>query len=108
MIGIHLSALIRAPGISKENHLLAAQIDQESNNVQSLLEEVRMDAKQLIVMPLSQLLSQNVLSLLDKMATTARNAFIGRIDPTTNTLQGGVVQMHENIYLLATYDIAKM
>lgn len=45
IIGVHLGALVQAPGISQDNHVLAGQIDQDSNNVQVLLKQVRADAK---------------------------------------------------------------
>jgi eukaryotic-like serine/threonine-protein kinase len=46
-----------------------------------------------------------VLSTLDDMETTARYAFIGQVNPDTNQLQGGVVQIHYNIQGLATLDV---
>jgi len=106
LIGIHLSALIHAPGTAKESHALAAEIDQENNNVQSWLQQVRKDAKKLITMTPAQLVSMPTLSILDDMETAARYAFVGQIDPNTNQIQGGVVQIHDNIQRLATYDIA--
>jgi len=39
------------------------------------------------------------------METAARYAFVGQIDPNTNQIQGGAVQIHDNIQRLATYDI---
>jgi eukaryotic-like serine/threonine-protein kinase len=107
IIGIHLGALVQAPGISQENHLLAARIDQDSNNVQALLQKVRTYAKQLVTMTDAQLLSNSTLSLLDSMETAARYAYIGQIDPNTDTVQGGVVEIHYTIERLATFDIAK-
>ena len=44
LIGTHLNALTQASGIDKGNQVLAAQIDQESNNVQKWLQQVRADA----------------------------------------------------------------
>ncbi len=108
VIGTHLSALTQASGIDKGNQVLAAQIDQESNNVQRWLQLVRGDAKQLLTMTSAQLTSLAALSVLDDMETAARYAFIGQIDPNTNQVQGGVVQIHYNIQRLATYDIAPM
>ena len=57
-------------------------------------------------MTTAQLLSQSSLSILDDMETAARYAFIGQIDPNTNAVQGGVVEIHYNIQRLATFDIA--
>lgn len=108
IIGTHLDFLAQAPGISQENHLLAARIHQDSNNVQASLQNVRAYAKQLVSMNDARLLSTNALSLLNSMETEASYAFIGRIDPNTNTVQGGVVEMHYTIERLATLDISKV
>jgi hypothetical protein len=108
IIGVHLAALVQAPGISQESHLLAARIHQDSDNVQAHLQNVRIYARQLVNMNNAQLLSTNALSLLDSMQTEARYAFIGQIDPNTDTVQGGVVEIHYTIERLATYDITHM
>ena len=105
LIDLHLSALVQAPGISQENHLLASQIDTDTNNVLSLLKQVRLDALQLMKMSIAQLLTPNAHALLDMMETQARNAYIGQIDPKTNVVQGGIIQIHFNIQHLATFDI---
>ena len=101
LVGIHLSALVQAPGISHENQLLAAQIDQESNNVQTLLQQVRKDAKLLVAMNNTQLLSNSSLALLDDMETAANSADILSLYQNTNTVQGGVVHLHYTLEHLA-------
>jgi eukaryotic-like serine/threonine-protein kinase len=106
LVGIHLSALVQAPGISQEKHTLAAQIDQDSKDVQARLQQVRRDAKQLVMMTPTQLLSQSTLAILDDMETAARSAYTGQIDPNTNTAHGGTVQIHYNIQHLATFDLS--
>jgi hypothetical protein len=108
IISNHLQALIQAPGISQGNHHLAALIHQDSDNVQAHLQNVRTYAKQLVSMTDAQLLSNSTQSLLDSLETEARYAFIGQVDPNTNTVQGGVVEMHYSIESLATLDISKM
>ncbi len=105
LVGTYMRALVQAPGISQEKHTLAAQIDQESKDVQARLQQVRRDAKQLVMMTPTQLLSQSTLALLDDMETAASSAYTGQIDPNTNTAQGGIVQIHDNIQHLATYDL---
>jgi eukaryotic-like serine/threonine-protein kinase len=105
LVGTYVRALVKAPGISQEKHTLAAQIDQESKDVQARLQQVRRDAKQLIIMTPTQLHSQSTLALLDDLETAARFAYTGQIDPNTNTAQGGTVQIHYNIQHLATYDL---
>jgi serine/threonine protein kinase len=106
LVGIQLSALVQAPDISQEKHTLAAQTEQDRKDVQARLQQVRRDAKQLIKMTPTQLLSQSTLALLDDVETAARSAYTGQIDPTTNTAQGGTVQIHGNIQRLATYDLS--
>jgi serine/threonine protein kinase len=106
LVGIQLSALVQAPGISQEKQTLAAQIDQASKDVQARLQQVRQDAKQLVMMTPIQLLSQSTLALLDDMETAASSAYTGQINPTTNTAQGGTIQIHDNVQHLATYDLS--
>ncbi len=102
----HLTALTQAPGFPQEKRTLAAQIDQEIINVRNWLEQVHKYAVQLVNLPTPQLLTQNVLLTLDYIATQARYAYIGQINADTDQVQGGVVQIHDNIQHLATYDIA--
>ena len=106
LVGIHLSALVQAPGLSQEKHTLAAQIDQNSKDVQARLQQVRRDAKQLVSMTPTQLLSQSTLALLDDIETAAGSAYTGQIDPNTNTAHGGTVQIHYDIQHLATFDLS--
>ena len=70
------------------------------------LDQVRLDAKKLVNMPVNQLTSPGALSILDEMETQARYAYIGQLDPTTNQLHDGVVQIHYNIQFLAAFDVA--
>jgi hypothetical protein len=106
LVGIQLSALVQAPGISQDKQTLAAQIDQASKDVQARLQQVRQDAKQLVMMTPAQLLSQSTLALLNDMETAASSAYTGQINPTTNTAQGGTIQIHDNVQHLATYDLS--
>jgi serine/threonine protein kinase len=105
-IGTHLNALTQAPGVTPEKRLLAAQIDQYINNMQNWLEQVHKDAKQLIHTPLGQYNSPASRSLLDDMATNALYAFIGRPDPSTGQVLGGMIQVHYTIQDLSTFDIS--
>ena len=45
------------------------------------------------------------LSILDDLFTQANHAFLGQFDPNTNTVKEGVVQIHNNIQKLATFDV---
>lgn len=105
-IGTHLNALTQAPGVTPEKRRLAAQIDQDVNNMQGWLEQVHKDAKQLINMPPSQYNSPAARSILDDMEANSLYAFIGRLDPSNGQVLGGMIQVHYTIQALATYDIA--
>ncbi len=43
---------------------------------------------------------------IDDMATNALYAFIGRPDPSTGQVLGGMIQVHYTIQDLATYDVS--
>lgn len=105
-IGTHLNALTQAPGVTPEKRMLAAQIDQDINNMQNWLEQVHKDAKQLIYTPLGQYNSPASRSILDDMAANALYAFIGRPDPSTGQVLGGMIQVRYTIQNLATYDVS--
>jgi eukaryotic-like serine/threonine-protein kinase len=105
-IGTHLNALTQARGVTQEKRALAAQIDRDINNMQNWLEQVHTDAKQLLSTPLGQYNSPTSRSLLDDMASNALYAFIGRPDPSTGQVLGGMIQVHYTIQSLATYDIS--
>lgn len=107
LIDGQLTSLLAAPGITPEMRGLAVQSRQALvENVQPLLMRVRLDAKQLVNMNDAQLLQPSVLSLLDEMVALANYAFVGRLDPSTNEVLPGVVQLFYNIQRLATYNIA--
>ena len=106
LIDGQLTSLLAAPGITPEMRRLAIQSRQALvENVQPLLMRVRLDAKQLVNMNDAQLLQPSALSLLDEMVALSNYAFVGRLDPSTNEVQPGVVQLFYNIQRLTTYDI---
>ncbi len=84
---------------------LATQIDQDINNMSSWLEKVRSDAKQLVTMSDSQLLSQNSLAILNDLENYVGYAYNGQYDPNSNQTTGGVLRIHQNIQRLATFDV---
>ena len=102
----HLRAITQSPGATANQHKLAETINNALNEVQGWLDQVRQDAKKLVNMPVNQLASPGALSILDDMETQARNAYIGQLDPTTNQLHDGVVQIHYDIQFLAAFDVA--
>ena len=104
-IGNHLRELTSSPGATAAQRALAIQIGQAINNVQGWLNAVHGDASKLIHMSSTQLLQPDALTTLNDLFTQANNAFVGQVDPNTNNVKNGVVQIHYNIQALATFDI---
>jgi serine/threonine protein kinase len=104
-IGTHLRELSNAPGVTAAQRTLAIQITQAINNVQHWLEAVHADAVKLEKMDNSQMSQPGTLSIFDDLFTKANYAFVGQFDPNTSTVKEGVVQIHNNIQKLATFDV---
>ena len=105
LIGGNVSAIAQAPGVTEDQRRLAVEINAALNNMRNWLENVRKDAKTLVLMSNAQLLQPSSLSILDDMQTQAFNAYAGRLDPSNNEIQEGVVQINFAIQHLATFDI---
>jgi hypothetical protein len=101
----HLSAMAQAPGATQEQRVRIARINTEINSVRNWLEQVRQDAKQLIEMSNTQLLQREAMTKMDDMVTQAFHAYTGQPDPSTGEVQSGVVQINNDIELLAAFDI---
>jgi eukaryotic-like serine/threonine-protein kinase len=104
---LHLSQLNRAPDATPRMHTLAQQISVAFTNVEGRLQRVRTDAKQLFYMTPDQLAQPAARAVLDDLVTQATYAYIGQLDPITNTVKPGVLQAHYDVQLLATFDITK-
>lgn len=104
-IGSHLQELSEISSATASQHALAIQIDQAINNVQGWLEAVHADASKLIHMSSTQLLQPDALTTLNDLFIQANNAFVGQVDPNTNNVKNGAVQIHYNIQALATFDV---
>ena len=104
-IGTHLRELTISPGVTPAQRTLAIRITQAINNVQGWLEAVHTDAVKLEKMNNSQLSQPDALSILNDLLTQANHAFVGQFDPNTSTVKEGVVQIHNNMQGLATFDV---
>lgn len=104
-IGIHLQGLVESPGVTPEQKQLAIQIDNALSQVQSRLQQVRQDAKQLIKMNATQLTTQQALTILNDMDKQMQDAFVGQYNEATGAIAGGVTQIHYTILQLATLNI---
>ncbi len=107
LIQSELTTLIAAPDITPTMRTLTIQSHRAFiDNVEPLLTQLRQIVRQLVNMTDAQLLQPTALALLDGSVALANYAFVGRLDPSTQQVQLGVVQIFYNIQRLATYNIA--
>ena len=102
---LHLSQLLRAPDITPEMRTLAQSILVALGHAKIWLQQVRMNAKQLFTMTPDQLTQDEARLLLDGLVTNATYAYIGQLNPATDTVTPGVLQAHYDAQRLATFDI---
>lgn len=105
LIETHMDTAVSFPQATPGQRQLAVQIDNALSQVRSYLEEVRQDAKQLVSLSGSQLVTPQAQFLLNALATAAQNAYTGPIAPSTNQSQGGAVWIYSNIQRLATFEV---
>lgn len=104
---LHLSQLNRAPDATPQMHTLSQGIVGALDNVKGWLQQVRTDAKQLFHMTPDQLAQPAARDVLDDLVTQVTYAYIGQLDPITDTVKPGVLQIHYDVLKLATFDITK-
>lgn len=105
-IGSHLREIASSPGVTAAQRALAIRISEDINNVQVWLNAVHADAVQLVHMNNTQLSQPGTLSILNDLFNQANTAFVGQFDPNTSTVREGVVQIHNDIQGLATFDVS--
>ena len=54
----------------------------------------------------TQLLQPETLTTLNDLFNQANAAFVGKVDPNTDSVKEGVVQIYYDIQALATFDVA--
>jgi len=101
----HLQGIVQAPGVTAAQQQLANQIDVGLNILSASLHKVYQNAQQLIKLPSDQLLSNNALTILNDMATQADIAYNGQLNPQTQQLEGGAVEIYRNTQRLATFNV---
>ncbi len=102
---LHLSQLLRAPDATPEMRILAQRILEALGNAKEWLQQVRMNAKLLVAMTPDQLTQDSARILLDGLVTNATYAYIGQLNPATDTVRSGVLEAHYDAQRLATFDI---
>ncbi|MGZ6365099.1 MAG: hypothetical protein ACXWPS_03935, partial [Ktedonobacteraceae bacterium] len=104
-VALHLNAVIRAPDSTPQMRALATEIVQALNNAGRWLDQSRLLAKQLVNMNADQLAQPTTLTMLDTLLTDTTYAYIGQLNPNTNQVVPGVLQVHYDIQRLATFTI---
>jgi eukaryotic-like serine/threonine-protein kinase len=105
-MALHLNGVVNAPDATPEMRQIATQIIHALNNATVWLKQVRKDAQQLFNMTDAQLAQPPALALLDDLVTQATYAYIGRLDPNTNTVQPAILQVHYSVQQLANFTIS--
>lgn len=107
---LHINQIAHAPDISSDMHLRASHMLTALRNAGGWLAHVRKDAITLFDMgnkdPM-QLRQSEAGQLLDDMVAQATYAYIGQLDPVTNQVHPGVIQVHHDTQKLAVLSITK-
>jgi eukaryotic-like serine/threonine-protein kinase len=108
-VQLHVGQIARATDISPEMRQRTARILDDVKRAGNWLKQVHDDARTLFLTgkDLNQLKLPAMGELLDQMVTDATYAYIGQLDPITNTVQGGIIQAHYEIQQLATLTITR-
>lgn len=104
-IQLHLQGVVGAPDATPQMRQLASNIIHELHNANVWLNNVRADAQKLVKMNAVQLAQPSTQVLLDDMLKNATYAYIGQLNPSTNQVVQGVLQVHYDIQKLAALTI---
>ena len=104
---LHVSELNRAPDATPQMHALSQEVAVDITNAKTWLLQVRTDAKLLVNMTPAQLAQPAAQNVLDDLVTQATYAYIGKLNPVTDTVIPGVLEAHYAIQKLATFDITR-
>ena len=104
-IQLHLQGVVDAPDATPQMRILASKIIHELHNSKVWLTNVRADAQKLVKMDPVQLSQPSTQDLLNDMLKNATYAYIGQLDPSTNQVVPGVLQVHDDIQKLAAFTI---
>lgn len=104
---LHIDGVIKAPDATPRMREISAAILDALSNAKKWLSQARIYARQLALMNNSQLAQAGALTLIDNLVTNVTYAYIGQLDPKTNTVVPGILQVHYDVQQLATLTITK-
>jgi serine/threonine protein kinase len=102
---LHLNGVVQAPDATPQMRTLSTQMIEGLNNAKAWLQQVRTYAKQLLSMNATQLSQPTSLSMLDNMLQYATYAYVGQLDPKSDQVIPGVLQIHYDVQKLAVLTV---
>ena len=106
-VPLHLNGVIKAPDATPQMRIIATRIINELNNAAKWLKEARILARQLALMNNNQLSQSATITMIDNLLSDVTYAYIGQLDPKTNTVVPGILQVHYDVQQLAAFTITK-
>ncbi|TMC16920.1 MAG: hypothetical protein E6J33_08690 [Chloroflexi bacterium] len=106
-VPLHLNGVIKAPDATPEMRKIATNIINALTNAAKWLKEARMLARQLALMNNSELSQPGALTMINNLLADVTDAYIGQLDPKTNSVVPGVLQVHYDVQQLAAFTITR-
>jgi hypothetical protein len=98
--------VVKAPDATPQLRKLAAQIIDALHNAARWLKQARMYAQQLVKMDRTQLSQSAALTMINDLLTAVTYAYIGQLNPQTNKVTPGIIQVHYDVQQLATLNLS--
>jgi serine/threonine protein kinase len=106
-VQLHVGQAAKAPDATPQMRDTGARIIDAMTNAKTWLEDMRkIDLSLIKLMNNPNAMKDPAVgAMLDDMVTLATYAYIGKLNPETNQMQGGVLQAHYAIQQLASYTV---
>jgi hypothetical protein len=106
-VPLHLNGVIKAPDATPQLRKIATNIIDALTNAAKWLKESRMLARQLALMNNNQLAQPGTLPMIDNLLTDVTYAYIGQLNPKTNTVVPGILEVHYDVQQLAALTLTR-
>src|SRR5437763_360685 len=106
-VPLHLNGVIKAPDATPEMRKTATNIINALSNAAKWLKEARMLARQLALMNNNELSQPGALTMINNLLADVTDAYIGQLDPKTNSVVPAVLQVHYDVQQLAAFTITR-